>query len=317
MTANRIGLMSGGLAAAIILLAANVQGDEGPRRDWNDNFAVRPAGSDATPDWDPQTVGWEIRDSGYVGDGGMSVWCAGPLGTAVKFACDVTVLEQLKGDWLTAGIGLAADDNNDWAMNLVIVPERLGGRTWSRYTSRSPATGWPSPGGNAVAAAARQVPLARLAGQQDLPLRSCAPCRSGLRRDFRGGPGGGLVRLSPQGRCAGRAGRTADSPRQWAAGAFHECCGYRDSGCAGAAGGQEDVPPLGIARRQADGQGEWVLPHRAVEGDKELAAAEAARLEAHPQARWWLLDPEGRPMFDVGTDHVNYRPIGANRWATP
>ncbi len=22
--------------------------------------------------------------------------------------------------------------------------------------------------------------------------------------------------------------------------------------------------------------------------------------------RWWLLDPEGRPFFDIGTVHVNY-----------
>ena len=36
---------------------------------------------------------------------------------------DVTVLEQLRGDWLVAGIGLAADDDNYWALNLVAAPE--------------------------------------------------------------------------------------------------------------------------------------------------------------------------------------------------
>jgi hypothetical protein len=28
---------------------------------------------------------------------------------------------------------------------------------------------------------------------------------------------------------------------------------------------------------------------------------------AEKDGRWWLVDPEGRPFFDVGTDHVNYR----------
>jgi hypothetical protein len=44
-----------------------------------------------------------------------------------------------------------------------------------------------------------------------------------------------------------------------------------------------------------------------IEDGRELARADALRPDLHPTARWWLLDPEGKPFFDVGTDHVNYQ----------
>ena len=113
------------LAAALAACVATTAAADGPAKTWRDDFSSRPAGSDAAPAWDPNTVGWEVRDGGYVGDSGTSVWQAVPLGAAVTFACDVTVLEQLRGDWLTAGIGLSADGQNYWAVNLVAAPEAL------------------------------------------------------------------------------------------------------------------------------------------------------------------------------------------------
>ena len=39
---------------------------------------------------------------------------------------------------------------------------------------------------------------------------------------------------------------------------------------------------------------------------RELPRSEAADYARHPSAQWWLVDPEGKAFFDVGTDHVNY-----------
>ena len=77
-----------------------------------DDFSKYAAGSDAAPAWEAESVGWETRDKAYFGDNGASLWHAAPFGSVVTFACDVTVLEQIKGDWLVAGIGLRADEKN-------------------------------------------------------------------------------------------------------------------------------------------------------------------------------------------------------------
>ena len=58
----------------------------------------------------------------------MSVGERCPWAQVVTFGCDVTVLEQLRGDWLTAGIGLGTDENNFWAVNFVAAPESLARR---------------------------------------------------------------------------------------------------------------------------------------------------------------------------------------------
>ena len=112
------------LLGSSFAVARGAEGIEPPQA-WRDDFSSRAAGSDGAPAWEPQAVGWQARDGAYVGDNGSSVWQAVPLGAAITFSCDVTVLEQLRGDWLVAGIGLASDEDNYWALNLVVAPEPL------------------------------------------------------------------------------------------------------------------------------------------------------------------------------------------------
>ena len=88
-----------------------------------DDFGTYAAGSDGTPIWEPGSEGWEMANGTYLAGDGSSVWRASPLAAGMTFACEVTVLELGQGDWLTAGIGIAADDRNYWALNLVAAPE--------------------------------------------------------------------------------------------------------------------------------------------------------------------------------------------------
>ncbi len=89
-----------------------------------DDFSTYAPESDASPAWDPQAAGWTVVDGACHGEEGASVWRAVPWAASVRYARDVTMLEYLNGDWLTAGIGLQIDERNYWAVNLVTAPER-------------------------------------------------------------------------------------------------------------------------------------------------------------------------------------------------
>jgi len=83
MVPKSIRLLHVGLVTVLAVSAVAAQAGDGAQRTWRDDFSTRAAGSDAAPAWDPQTVGWEVHDGGYVGDSGTSVWHAVPLGAAV------------------------------------------------------------------------------------------------------------------------------------------------------------------------------------------------------------------------------------------
>jgi hypothetical protein len=88
-----------------------------------DDFSGYKNGSDAGPAWEPQALGWTVVDGAYQGEDGASLWRRASWASAVRFSCDVTVLKELPGEWLTAGIGLQMDDENYWALHLVTAPE--------------------------------------------------------------------------------------------------------------------------------------------------------------------------------------------------
>jgi hypothetical protein len=299
----------GGLLAALAALATIAQRVEGAPQTWRDDFATRAAGSDATPAWEPETVGWEIRDGGYQGDAGTSVWRAAPLGAMVTFACDVTVLEQLKGDWLTAGIGLATDDANYWAVQLVVAPERLG-RSRMAEMHESLAAHWLAESESAT----RLVPRPGNHGWHDWQINKT------YRFEIQLTAGQGIVgRISQAGKDlaqfgfafkSGVAAVQAGRPVLRARGLRVRFANASVTVHAAAAEPpvvKKTFPPWtprgGAPIARASGFFRTAL----IEAGRELAAAEAAQPDVHPQARWWLVDPAGEPLFDVGTDHVNYR----------
>src|SRR5512133_1534876 len=106
-----------------LLIIALFSGGLGWSQTLTDNFASYPPESDAGPSWEPRAAGWTVIDGGYQGEEEGSVWRAAPWAASARFACDVTVREQLTGDWLTAGIGFQLDERNYWALNLVAAPE--------------------------------------------------------------------------------------------------------------------------------------------------------------------------------------------------
>ena len=308
MTAHGIRLFSGGLLAAVAALAAIAHGGQGAPQTWRDDFSARPAGSDAAPAWDPQTVGWEVRDGCYVGDAGTSVWRAVPQGAAVTFACDVTVLEQLRGDWLLAGIGLAGDDNNYWAVNLVMAPEGLQRRRMAELHE--------SLSGLWLAESQRGTRLPQQPAKGNrLDWQLHKTYRLEIQLD-----GAAIVgRVSEAGKELSRFGYrfTPGVPAVRAGRPILRATGLRVRFANASVTVAQPVAEPAVVRTPFPAwpsragkplaKGSGFFRTALIEEGNELAAAEAARPESHPRARWWLLDPEGKPLFDVGTDHVNYQ----------
>ena len=102
------------------------------------------------------------------------------------------------------------------------------------------------------------------------------------------------------------AARPAHSTGQRTARPVRPCDGHRRSHRTRTGRRQAHLSRLDIAQRPADCQGERFLSHRADRRRQGTHRPPRPRSRQPIRARWWLVDPEGKPLFDVGTDHVNY-----------
>ena len=255
----------------------------------HDDFSAYSAGSDGSPAWEPGSEDWQMADGAYQCDDGNSLWQAVPFASEIAFACDVTVVDFHGGDWLTAGIGIAADDRNYWALNLVVTPENQGRRHGTEL-QESVDGYWP-------AAGAAPTRLKALPGKgQDFDWRTNRTYRleitltsamiTGRILDGTNDVAGMGYELTKDVRAV-RAGRP-----------FLRVNGMRTRfGNADAVVTQTTQETRAAIKIPA-----WTShPGRAlVKGDGFFRTAEV-------DGRWWLVDPEGKPFFAVGTDHVNYQ----------
>ena len=297
------------LAGLLLSSSSTALAADGPAQTLRDDFSGYAAGSDGAPAWDAQSVGWEIRDGGCIGDTGVNIWHAAPFASAVTFACDVTVLEQLKGDWLVAGIGLQADEKNHWALGLVAAPEAkqrhhaaelhesLDGHWLADTTPGSRLEPLPGKGGFdwqlnqtyrfEITLAADAVTGRITQGAKELARFGCK-----------------LTDATP----AVRAGR----PTLHASGLRVRFSNATVTVQQTAPEPKVEVqkPAPWISRKgKPIAKGTGFFRAVFIADGREVEDASRSTLDAprSSSARWWLVDPEGKPFFDVGTDHVNYR----------
>ncbi len=271
------------VAAALSVLAASAQ-------TMRDDFGGYAAGSDAAPGWESLAVGWEVQNNGYVSDGGTSLWRAVPYGAVVTFACDVTVLELLKGDWLTAGIGLYASPTNYWAVNFVVKPEAQGRGHFCEFQemlegawlaqgaegSRLPGTG--GAGGDFNWQLNKPYRFEITLAEQDITARILDQQKEVFKSGFR------FVDKVP----AVRAGRP----------------GVR---CAGARARFDNAEVTVTKPAEEPAEARPAIPAWAPRPGQPIVQGTGFFRAVEHDGRWWLVDPEGKPFFITGTDHVNYR----------
>jgi len=294
---------------AVIAFSAfsTIQAADNVPQSWQDPFATQPAGTGGAPNWDPQDSGWEMRDGGYWGDYGATYWRIVPLGTKITFSCDLTVNELLHGDWLTAGIGLAVDEHNYWAVNLYASPEAQKRRRMLEMHECLK--------GQWLAESVPGSQLPRLPGRGgDFSWKTDTTYHF-------------EIRLSP----AEVVGRVSEGEKEIAT-FGHQ---FKDGIPAVTLGRpmlrvnglkvrysnakvtvEQSVPepandlakpPRWVSRPGSKiVKGSGFFRTALVDDGQELTTADAEPSPRHPHARWWLIDPEGKPFFAVGADHVSY-----------
>ncbi len=256
---------------------------------FQDNFVTATPGSDGSPDWEPQSVGWEIREGALFGDEGSSVWQSVPFASAMTFACDVTVLEQLKGDWLIAGIGIQADEQNYWATNLVVSPEARQ-RQHSAELNESLNAHW-------LAAGDKNTRLPSLPGKGgfDWQFNQTYRMEISLSSDKI------TARITKGSEEMARYAYElpASTPAVRSGRPFLRVNGLRVRFSNARATVTQTAPKPETALVQ--------FPPWVPREGSPIGKATGFFRTVEKDGRWWLLDPEGKPFFDIGADHVNYR----------
>ncbi|MCC7492864.1 MAG: hypothetical protein IT204_10970 [Fimbriimonadaceae bacterium] len=255
-----------------------------------DDFSSYPALSDGAPHWEPFGVGWETADGAMLGDSGFLLWQSAPLAAEVTYSADVTVLEPRKGDWLTGGIGLYLDERNHWALNFVMAPEA---QQRKRY----------------------------LECQEMLDGVWLASSEPGSKLDHLVGDGGSFAwelnhpyRLELSLNAAEVRGRVLDGERL--VGHF----GWRLAGTTPAVRAGRPALRAGGLRLRYDNVSVTVrqtapepspavvsYPRWVPRPGTPVAKGTGFFEVAQRDGRWWVLDPEGKPYYIVGTDHISFR----------
>ena len=255
----------------------------------SENFSNYKKGSDGSPDWEPTTVGWEMVDRTFIGNSGVARWTKAPFGRVVRFSCDLTVLEQLKGDWLTAGIGLYASERDYWALNLVAAPEKVGRKRTTELNEMFDAR-W----------------LANHQGETRLPQLDSKghQLRWEIGKTYR------MVMSLNEQRISGRILHAGNELAAFAFKLDDDVKAVRFGKPGLRVNGMRvryDNVQLHVDRRVEPPKKERSIPPWQSRPGKPITEGAGYFRTVQQDGRWWTVDPEGKPFFIVGTDHANYR----------
>jgi hypothetical protein len=264
----------------------------------DDDFSAYANGSDLSPRWEATSIGWEARDGMVVASRaeGFLLCKEAGYGTSIAIEAVVRCPSATPGTgWGVAGLRITQDAANAYGLNLVVSPEKDGGRrfvelhemyngTWLAEglagTTLTRLEDWVAPGWEWQAGEAYRLRLALTRATVE----------------------GTVSALTGEVRARFRLGLDAN-------------VGHVDRGWAGLSASNLDAefddarvevaePTEAPTVPAADAYPPYNVPAQAA-GPK-LAATGYFHVEK-VDGRWWVADPLGQPTFMVGTDHCNYR----------
>lgn len=266
---------------------------------FSDDFSSRPAATGAEPAWEQTGFGWAVRDGEMDARGaeGFLICRAVGYGRQMVIGADMTVHEAaVTSTWRTAGIGVYQDVRNHWRLNLVLAPRAAGGRHYVELQEMLDGV-W-----LAQTEPKSRLEAVRMWQADNWEWEVGVPYRLSI----------ALATDTISGTIAGRDGTRY---AEFAYALASERCVDRGWACLAAGGLGVSYDNVSVTVTETvEQQAPTRTPpaqHPAYEPlDPEAPVVSAAtgffRVEEH-EGRWWVIDPTGRRLFIVGTDHCNYR----------
>jgi len=276
-------MLAAGLLLAFAVLAS--------AQTLTDDFSKYADGDEGWPAWQASAVGIGMRNHSVEADGGVLQWREAPYAAAVTFTCELTVQSEAgqPTGWATAGIGLRSDERNYWQLNLVRAPEKEQFRHY-------------------------------------LELHECldgqwlAESQEGSRLPRK--PGGGdtynwqvnqtytlELALTPT-EISGRIAVGEQAVGRFAydlAGDGRPVRGGRPCLRVNSMAVRFDNAKVVVAQTAPEPKDERQFPVWTPQDAEKLTEGTGFfSTYRDKDGRWWLVDPEGKAYFDVGTDHCNY-----------
>lgn len=254
-----------------------------------------PAGPITGTPWRAESFGWRVADGAIEawGTNGSLFHEGAGYGSTLTVSATVTVLGDEATDWLVCGITIGSSHGDAWRLNLVRAPEAMDRRRFSElHMSRNGV--W----------------------QADRLEESLCPPVEAWTRDGWAWEVGVPYRMT----------LALDSGRDRVEGSIESLDGeplarhvYSLSGTAvrsgwgGANSGDLPIRIEGLVIDVAVAAEPPEIQRRAPRPYEPIAPAADPIAEAtgffrteRIGGRWWVIDPEGRPVFLVGTDHCNF-----------
>ena len=259
---------------------------------FNDDFSRYQDGAEGWPQWQAISVGIAMRNGAVEADGGMMLWREVPYASEVTFSCELIVdaTTARDDDWATAGIGIMSDERNFWQLNLVRARAQENFGHFLEFQEMLDGR-WLATG---------------LEGSRLQQLES-----SGHRYDWQLNRTYTFeVTLTAQ-RISGRVldGEQEVGRFAWdLSGSTPAVRAGRPSLKASGMKVRFDNAKAIVTRTVSEPvEQQKQFPTWLSTGKKKLTEGTGFFATYQDSAgRWWLVDPEGRAFFDVGTDHCNY-----------
>lgn len=255
-----------------------------------DDFSRYPEGGEAAPVWETGPIGWSVRGQMLHSEGsGRSLALpAAPHARRIVFEAVVRPQRAAHTEWKLAGLALVRDDGNYWHLALVERPDSLGKNHLVELTEMYRGR-W----------------LANFEGDTRLTIREDTgsdfvweyhqPYRLRLEvteQEIRGEvlDMGGAVRVRKVFAFEGRPAVTSGRPALFTSGMAASFDDFR-------AEIRQTAPPPPAP----------VYPAYTPLNPGPIRGKRTGFFHVEQIAgRWWIIDPQGRLFYAVGTDHVNY-----------
>jgi len=270
---------------------------------FTDDFSTYAPGSDGSPRWLTHSIFWEVRDGAYAFDGrspGFAVAGEEPNYRKVTVQATMTLRESHGDSWKVAGVAVYADSGNYWHLALVEAPATAGSRHYVELSEMLKGE-WLSQ--NRLKVTVREGPVEN-AWQYNTPYRMG-------------------IELTPE----GIVGTISDTN-----GTVIHRLGYAFSAeavTAGRAALRTSMFSGAFDDVEVSMSDPAPVPEKAARPPFAVAASEEKIDQATGFYRvkqidgvWWVVDPEGRRFYAVGTDHcrmgghwcekLGYAPYGRN-----